>query len=61
MEWDLKRTGTGKLLQSNSMKKFKISEVEERKLNLADTEGLPNRTHSIILFNKNWSLQVCFY
>lgn len=39
MSWDLQRSGTGKLLQSNAFKKFKISEVEERKLNLADTEG----------------------
>lgn len=48
MEWDLKRTGGGRLLQSTSSKKFKISEVEERKLNLADTEGY---TIDMLFFN----------
>lgn len=39
MDWDLQRSSTGKLLQSSSSKTFKITEAEERKLNLADTEG----------------------
>lgn len=40
MAWDLQRSDTGKLLQAAKAKKFSFSEVEERKLNLADTEGL---------------------
>lgn len=40
MSWDLQRSSTGKLLQSGSSKTFKITEAEERKLNLADTEGM---------------------
>ena len=40
LTWDMQRMGSGNLLQTPALKKFKITEVEERKLNLADTEGL---------------------
>lgn len=39
MSWDLQRRGTQNLLGSKS-KSFSMSDVEERKLNLADTEGM---------------------
>lgn len=37
--WDLQRSDTGRLLQATKHKKFSFADVEERKLNLADTEG----------------------
>lgn len=37
--WDLQRSNTGRLLQTAKHKKFSFADVEERKLNLADTEG----------------------
>lgn len=38
--WDLQRTSTDALLDSTESKKFSFADVEERKLNLADTEGM---------------------
>lgn len=38
--WDLQRSDSGQLLQATKNKKFSFADVEERKLNLADTEGL---------------------
>lgn len=40
MAWDLQRSDTDALLQSTKSKKFSFADVEERKLNLADTEGM---------------------
>lgn len=39
MSWDLQRSDSGRLLQASKHKKFSFADVEERKLNLADTEG----------------------
>lgn len=39
MAWDLQRSDTGRLLQATKHKKFSFADIEERKLNLADTEG----------------------
>lgn len=39
MDWDLQRSDTQNLLGSKS-KSFSMDDVEERKLNLADTEGM---------------------
>lgn len=38
--WDLQRSDSGQLLQATKHKQFSFADVEERKLNLADTEGL---------------------
>lgn len=40
MAWDLQRSDTQKLLDSTKSKSFSMADVEERKLNLADTEGM---------------------
>lgn len=40
MAWDLQRSDTNALLKSAKSKKFSFADVEERKLNLADTEGM---------------------
>lgn len=40
MAWDLQRSDIDALLQSTKAKKFSFADVEERKLNLADTEGM---------------------
>lgn len=42
MSWELQRGDSGRLLQATKHKKFSFADVEERKLNLADTEGLAN-------------------
>lgn len=51
MQWDLQRSDTGRLLQTSKHKKFSFADVEERKLNLADTEGLL-RLCSYIIYSK---------
>lgn len=38
--WDLQRSDSGRLLQAAKHGKFSFADVEERKLNLADTEGM---------------------
>lgn len=38
--WDSQRSSTDALLDSTKSKKFSFADVEERKLNLADTEGM---------------------
>lgn len=40
MAWDLQRSDSQQLLDSTKLKKFSFSDIEERKLNLADTEGM---------------------
>lgn len=40
MAWDLQRSDAKQLLDKAGSKTFSMSEVEERKLNLADTEGM---------------------
>lgn len=40
MAWDLQRSDTKQLMDQIRGKSFGISDVEERKLNLADTEGM---------------------
>lgn len=40
IEWELQRGDSGRLLLGSKGKKFSLSDVEERKLNLADTEGV---------------------
>lgn len=40
MAWDLQRTDTKQLMDQIKGKSFSMSDVEERKLNLADTEGM---------------------
>lgn len=40
MAWDLQRSDTSALLESTKVKTFSFADVEERKLNLADTEGM---------------------
>lgn len=40
LAWDLQRSDSKQLLDSTKSKKFSFSDVEERKLNLADTEGM---------------------
>lgn len=40
MAWDLLRSDTSALLESTKVKTFSFADVEERKLNLADTEGM---------------------
>lgn len=40
MTWDLQRSDTQQLLDSTNSKKFNLGNVVERKLNLADTEGM---------------------
>lgn len=40
MAWDLQRSDSQQLLDSTKSKSFSMAEVEERKLNLADTEGM---------------------
>lgn len=40
LAWDLQRSDSKQLLDSTKSKKFSVVNVEERKLNLADTEGM---------------------
>lgn len=40
MAWDLQRSDTQQLLDSSKSKSFSFADVVERKLNLADTEGM---------------------
>lgn len=40
LAWDLQRSDSKQLLDSIKSKKFSFNNVEERKLNLADTEGM---------------------
>lgn len=40
ISWDLQRSSVDALLDSTKSKKFSFADVEERKLNLADTEGM---------------------
>lgn len=40
MAWDLQRSDTQQLLDSTKSKSFSMDDVVERKLNLADTEGM---------------------
>lgn len=39
LAWDTQRKSSSQLLQATNSKKFSLSDIEERKLNLADTEG----------------------
>lgn len=39
LAWDTQRRSSSQLLQASKAKKFNFAEIEERKLNLADTEG----------------------
>lgn len=40
LAWDLQRSDSKQLLDSIKSKKFSFGDIEERKLNLADTEGM---------------------
>lgn len=40
MEWDLERSDSQQLLETSKSKSFSMDDVVERKLNLADTEGM---------------------
>lgn len=40
LEWDLQRTESERLLETKKLKSFGMENVQERKLNLADTEGM---------------------
>lgn len=39
LAWDTQSKSSSQLLQATTSKKFSFSDIEERKLNLADTEG----------------------
>lgn len=53
ISWDLQRSDTGRLLQAGKHKTFSFADVEERKLNLADTEGSGAIVRSCFVFVLN--------